>query len=110
MTLDEFKLFLEKVFRPSLITDGGTKITYTIEDVKVELDVSSTHDIFASLATYSKNEAEIFLPTHYEILVKNNTRIHPDLELDYSCKDVTNKINYKIGKPSKECYISLKLI
>ena len=102
MTLDEFKQFIEEVFRPSDIRDGDTKITYTIQGVQVELDVSFTDAVITKLGTYSKNETEISLPTYYEILIRNNTRIPLARERDYSCEDATNKIKYKIGKPSDE--------
>lgn len=105
MTLDEFKIFIEEVFRPSDIQDVDVKITYTIQGVQAELDISFTETVIAKLGTYSKNETEIFLPTYYEILIRNNARIPLARERDYSCEDVTNKIKYKIGKPSDEYLI-----
>jgi len=102
MTIDEFKLFIVEVFRPSEIQGADAKITYTIQGVQVELDVPIIEEVISKLGIYAKNETEITLPTYYEILIRNNSRISLSRERDYSCEDTINKIKYKIGKPSDE--------
>ena len=105
MTLIDFKLFIEDVFRPSAIEEGSSSIIYTIQEVQVELDISYLESIFAKLEILNRNETELFSATYYEILIRNNARIIMPRDRDYQAEDSTNKILYKIRKPTDEYLI-----
>lgn len=102
MTLIEFKTFVEDVFRPSEIETGEGKITYTIQTIKVELDIAHIENIITRLEAYTKNETEISLPLYYEVLIRNNGRVIMSRDKDYYTEDSINKMSYKINKPSEE--------
>lgn len=101
MTITDISEAITTLFNFSIIDENQEHITFSILSDKVaQLDKKQINDIIEELSTSHIEEdgVELYKGNFYEVLVRNESRIL--LHRDIIQKDSTNKIEYKIDKPT----------
>jgi hypothetical protein len=100
MNFDDIKEAIKTLFNFSIAGETEDKITFNIiSDKTALLDKAQVNQIIQDLASLNTDQdVELFDNNNYEVLVRQEHRILPTREITQ--KDIVNKIEYKIDKPT----------
>lgn len=100
MNFDEIKEAIRTLFNFSILGETEDKITFNIiSDKTAILDKVQVNQIIQDLTSLNTDQdVELFDNNNYEVLVRQENRIVANREI--AQKDIVNKIEYKIDKPT----------
>lgn len=100
MNFDDIKEAIKTLFNFSIAEETEEKVTYNIiSDKTAILDKAQVNKIIQDLTSLNTDQdVELFDNNNYEVLVRHENRMMSNREI--SQKDIVNKIEYKIDKPT----------
>lgn len=100
MNFDDIKEAIKTLFNFSIAGETEDKITFNIiSDKTAILDKAQVNQIIQDLTTLNTDQdVELFDNNNYEVLVRHEHRMMSTIEI--AQKDIVNKIEYKIDKPT----------
>lgn len=100
MNFDDIKEAIKTLFNFSIAGETEDKITFNIiSDKTAILDKAQVNQIIQDLTSLNTDQdVELFDNNNYEVLVRQEHRMMPTREI--AQKDIVNKIEYKIDKPT----------
>lgn len=100
MNFDDIKEAIKTLFNFSIAEETEEKVTYNIiSDKTAILDRVQVNKIIQDLTSLNTDQdVELFDNNNYEVLVRHENRMMSNREI--SQKDIVNKIEYKIDKPT----------